>query len=177
MEYQRDLLLQNDNYSPDLVKVDYTDMHKVKVIKQIFGVMEGKLLHNFGTDLLQFGIAHDIPDAVRIGENMAGLNDEDVPDHVKDKLREYILDNSAKLRERINVTGPMKGIVETRKRSTLSHSSSVYLPEKYDKMMAYDKYNRWRLPSVFANDYKKRGYLDEILGKDRLDALEEYVKN
>ena len=138
--------------------------------------MEGKMLQNFGTDLLLFGISHDIPDAVRLGENLAALNDEDIPDHVRDSLRDYILENSAKLKERINFTGPMKGIIETRKKNLLARSDSPYLPEHYDRLMAFDKYNRWRLPSYLKYSQTKRGVLDEIYGKDKLDKFEDYIK-
>ena len=138
--------------------------------------MEGKMLQNFGTDLLLFGISHDVPDAVRLGENLAALNDEDVPDHVKESLKNYILQNSQKLKERINFTGPMKGIIETRKKNLLARSDSQYLSEHYDKLMAYDKYNRWRVPSSYKFDQTKRGVLDEIYGKERLDKFEEYIK-
>lgn len=138
--------------------------------------MEGKQLENFGTDLLIFGIKHDLPDAVRIGENLSALNDEDVPEHVKEMLQNYILENSKRLRESINFTGPMKGIISTRKQHLMASSDSPYLPQHYDKLMAFDKYNRWRLPSIYASDYKKRGDMDNIFGKEKLDKIEEYIK-
>lgn len=180
IDYQRSLLKENYMSNQDQMDpMQYTDQHKIDVVRRIFGVMETKQMNNFGTDLLTFGVTHDVPDAVRIGENIAGLNDEDVPDDINQKLKRYYLENSEKLRERINITGPMKGIVQNRKESLMRQedrngyipSNMTELHEKYNT-----KYNRWRLPSIYTQDYSKRGQWDAILGKERLDKFEEFVK-
>lgn len=175
IEYQRDLLRQNDSESGSGVKPDYSDQHKIEVVRGLFGVSHT----HFGVDLLEFGISHDIPDAVRIGENLAGLNGETVPNETLLRLNEYTLNNSEKLRERIQVTGPMKGIVQARKdRLMTEQDRQGYLPSNIEELKVKygDKYNQWRLPSIYADDYSKRGVLDAILGKERLDRLEKFVK-
>lgn len=175
IEYQRDLLRQNDSEAEPGVKTDYSDQHKIEVVRGLFGVSDA----HFGVDLLEFGISHDIPDAVRIGENLAGLNGENVSKETSQRLKEYTLENSEKLRERIQVTGPMKGIVQSRRdRLMTEQDRQGYLPSnmKELKMKYGDKYNQWRLPSIYADDHSKRGILDSILGKERLDRLEKSLK-
>lgn len=178
IEYQRGLLKATDA-EVDGVHLDYSDQHKVDFVRRVFGVMEPKQIGNFGTDLLQFGIAHDVPDAVRIGENLAGLNGEDVPADVVSRLKEYTLSHSDKLRERIQATGPMRSVVQTRRASLLSKQDrEAYIPSNVDELANKysDKYNSWRLPSPLARDHSKRGILDAALGKDRLDRLDKFLK-
>jgi hypothetical protein len=127
IEYQRDLLdkakteaIQGTNDNMDTTKLPENVQNginnaKINIIRSVFGVMETKEISNFGSDLIDFGIAHDIPDAVRLGENIAGLNNEYISDELAERLKKYTLKNASKLRERIQFTGPMKSIIQKRK--------------------------------------------------------------
>jgi hypothetical protein len=174
IEYQRTLLKEIDMGKQMDAKTDLPDKHKIKVIRSIFGVMEPGSFNNSGTDLLEFGIAHDVPDAVRLGENIAGLNDEDFPDDLLYRLQQYKLKRADQLRERIQHTGPMKSIIQRRKESLMTvEDRNGFFPSNYEELKHKynDKYNRWRLPSIYAVDHKKYGVLGEVLGQEKLDKL------
>ena len=129
---------------------------------------------NVGSDLIEFGIAHNVPDAVRLGENLSGLNNEDIPDYLLNRLNQYKLKNADKLRERIQHTGPMKSIIQRRKENLMTQEDRTgYFPSNYDELKTKynDKYNRWRLPSVYAVDHKRYGLLGELYGEERLERF------
>lgn len=117
-------------------------------------------------DLLEFGIENDIPDAVRIGENLAGLQNEHISDDLEHRLKQYTLKNSKRLRDRMEFTGPMQSIIQRRKNQLLKES------QKYTHSG-----NSWRLHSGFAPDYSKYGILGEIFGEEKLDEISRYVNN
>lgn len=119
IEYQRTLLKEADaSQSDSSSAVNLPDEHKINMIRSIFGVVEPGRINNFGTDLLEFGLTHDIPDAVRIGESLVGMDyieNANVSDALLKRLKAYKLKNSDKLRERIQHTGPMKSVIQRRK--------------------------------------------------------------
>lgn len=129
---------------------------------------------NVGSDLIEFGISHNLPDAVRIGENLSGLNDEEVSEALLNRLHEYKLNHADQLREGIHTVGPMKSIIQRRKDSLMTkRDRQGYMPSNIDELRRKynDKYNRWRLPSIYAADHKKFGILGEIYGEERLEKF------
>lgn len=178
IEYQRDLLKSADK-EVSQQNLDFSDQHKIEFVRKIFGVMEPRQLDNFGADLLQFGITHNIPDAVRLGESIAGLNKENVSEELEKMLKQYTLDNSERLRERIQFTGPMKGIIKNRKENLMrKEDREAYIPVNYaDLHKKYnDRYNQWRLPSAMAEDHSEYGVYGAIFGKEKLKKISEFVK-
>lgn len=179
IEYQRTLLKEIDVGKQRDTKTNLPDKHKIKVIRSIFGVMEPGSFNNSGADLLEFGISHDVPDAVRLGENITGLNGEDVSEDLLFRLQQYKLKRADKLRERIQHTGPMKSIIQRRKESLMTQEDrSGFFPSNYEELKAKynNKYNRWRLPSIYAVDHKKYGALGEVLGEQRLESYLNKIK-
>ena len=169
LDYQRNLLKELDEGTQDA-----SAEHKIKTIRNIFGVMEPGKMENSGSDLIEFGMSHNIPDAVRLGENLAGLNNEDVPDYLLNRLNQYKLKNADQLRERIQTTAPMKSIIQRRKDSLMTEADrSGYFPSNYNelKLKYNDKYNRWRLPSIYKVDHQKYGLLGKLYGEERLEKF------
>jgi len=174
LEYQRNLLKQLDYGTGSNFESNKSDEHKIKVIRNVFGVMEPGRMANVGSDLIEFGISHNIPDAVRIGENLSGLNDEDVSEDLLNRLHRYKLQHADDMREAINTSGPMKSIIQRRKESLMTaRDRSGYLPSNIEELRDKygDKYNKWRLPSIYAVDHKKFGILGEIYGEERLEKF------
>ena len=90
IDYQRNLLKTADK-DVNQKALDFSEQHKIDFVRKIFGVMEPRQIDNFGTDLMIFGITHNIPDAVRIGENIAGLNKENVSNEIENMLKQYTI--------------------------------------------------------------------------------------
>jgi len=137
----------------------------------MFGITEAREICNFGTDLVEFGIAHDIPDAVRLGENIAGINNEQVSDDLTERLKQYSIKNSQRLREGIQFTGPMKGIIQGRKEKNFRQSGGeFYIPNGKFHLSYFvethqwinDRYNKWRVPSIYAIEHTKYGVWSQI---------------
>lgn len=177
IDYQRDLLKTADKEVSEQ-NLDHSDQHKIDFVRKIFGVMEPKQLDNFGTELLLFGITHNIPDAVRLGENIAGLNNEHISEDVEKMLKQYSIDNSDRLRERIQFTGPMKGIIKNRRDSLMKKDDrEQYIPVNINELhQKYnDRYNQWRLPSALTDDHRRYGIYSSIFGEEKLKKIEKFI--
>ena len=98
-DYQRNLLMKIDHQENYGNSMEYTRVEKSQIVKRIFGMIEQKIPDNVGTDLIVFGLRHGNLNSIRLGEDIAGRNEEIVPVDVQRALSEYKLDNAEKVRD------------------------------------------------------------------------------
>lgn len=61
----------------------------------------------YAQDLISFGLQHDIPEAVRLGEQMMSQNDYQISEQMAKAVREYKFNNQDRYRKAMKSTGPI----------------------------------------------------------------------
>ena len=172
-DYQRNLLMKIDHQENYGNSMEYTRVEKSQIVKRIYGMIEQKIPDNVGTDLIVFGLRHGNLNSIRLGEDIAGRNEEIVPVDVQRALSEYKLDNAEKVRDHFQQYGALAGQVRNSRQELDEKWEGPTLPDNHDEIQQVHqiRYNKWRLPSILKKDYRQYGELEEVFGKDRIQRL------
>lgn len=134
---------------------------------------------------------NDIPEAIRLGEEVVASNHEQLPYYVAKIARQYQLDRAEKHQIAKQTTGPQtslsiyKEAFEKDRESYLKGQLSTNIFKDIESLKKdFEIYNsksnkraaQWRLPSIMAYDYKPTGILGELIGETEAKLFMKHQK-
>lgn len=121
-------------------------------------------------DLISFGMKHNIPEAVRLGEKMVGDNGDSLPFELAKRVKQWMLTHNMQYQEAMKRTGPINtsSVYKTKRgqESSMVNADDPYWQEFMRKN--YRSQDYWKLPSAMAWDYKEHGILDEVVDMQKV---------
>lgn len=165
MDYQLNLLYENDHPEKSEIPYQYSKKEKASIIWNIFGVYE-KSRVNFGVDLIQFGIKNNIPAAVSLGEDISAENQEMLSSELLYLLSQFKLDHAGRMNEGFKTPRVKTSSLTAKEEKYYFGPSSdqPFIPTNYRQIVSASQHwrERWRIPSIFVSDYKSFGVLEKI---------------
>lgn len=155
-------------------------MMKQALSIEIGGFRSHEVFNEFyAQDLIVFGMSNNISEAVRLGEHMLGELGATMSFDMAKAVKSWKIDNNAKYMDAIKRTGPINThsvYMDNRKEDSNSfgeHSivnmDDPYWVEYYRKN--YRSQDFYKLPSVYAWDYKEHGIMGEIIDMKKLEEV------
>jgi len=124
----------------------------------------------YSMDLIAFGMEHNIPEAVRLGEKMLSQNQFTLPKEIAKAVKQYKLQNNAKYNDAMKRTGPINTqsvYLNSRPVSDEYASNSIVnMDDPYWQNFYKQNYraqDHYKLPSALAWDFKQGGIIGEIV--------------
>lgn len=172
------------NYCEERVEQANLDSEtKVRVVRSLAHFTEKKIPSNVGVDLLIFGLENNLAEAVRLGEDLIAVNEEQVPSHLARKVRQFTMSNSEQYKEAMKSTGPINNtkIYQKAAKATAQHSTEQHLFIPKTSAEQFYKYrfkqDRWKLPSTMRDDYLDYGGLEKVLDIEKLHKISQCMAN
>lgn len=135
--------------------------------------------------MIIFGIENNIPEAVRLGEHMLGENGQSLSFEMAKAVKKYRLQHNVKYMEAMKRTGPINTMsVYMNNRMPGTDGSAATSIVNMDDPYWHDFYERnyrsqdkYKLPSIYAWDYKEHGLIGELIDIKKLERnLEEFKR-
>jgi len=130
----------------------------------------------YAQDLMVFGMAKNVPEAVRVGEKMMAENGASLSFEMARAVKNYQLNHGKAYQEAMKRTGPIANTgavyMNNRKTDDYSRDSIVNMEDPYWQEFFEKNYrtqDQWKIPSVMAWDHKKDGLLGEVMDIDQLE--------
>ena len=130
----------------------------------------------YAQDLIFFGISNNTPEAIRLGEHMLGEMGATLSFDMAKAVKNYKLENNPKYMDAIKRTGPINThsvYQDNRPNSedkfstkSIVNMDDPYWIEFYKKN--YRTQDQYKMPSVYAWDYKEYGLLGELVDMKKL---------
>lgn len=151
-------------------------MMKQALSIEIGGFKSHEVFNEFyAQDLIFFGISNNTPEAIRLGEHMLGEMGATLSFDMAKVVKNYKLENNAKYMDAIKRTGPIntysvykdiRSDADKFATNGMVNMDDPYWIEFYKKN--YRTQDQYKLPSIYAWDYKENGILGEVVDIKKL---------
>lgn len=140
----------------------------------------------YALDLVTFGLNKNLPEAIRLGEQVLQQEGHKMPKNLQRAVRDYLLtsSNGQRYRESMKVTGLQDTSAIYAANANSDYSKHAIFSKNDDKWMEWmaknsRKQDQYRTPSAWAFDHKPYGLAGEVVDvnayKQKLAKLDQFM--
>ena len=151
---------------------------KLHVLSDVFGTHYGEAFVDdmfpafYSQDLIVFGLEHNVPEAVRLGEHMMSANGQTPSPDLQRAIKEYTLANAEGYRRAMKSTGPIDNasLYRASRRNPapfVLNWDDPYWQDVFAKN--WRRADQWKLPSALSWDHKRHGIIGEVIDMETIE--------